>query len=159
MRLGSAKRSREACRLIEQLATAQTFPRLIAAEHRDVSMKAGMNRKHKPILVAVCLIALGSAWLLNNIGVMPGVNWVWTLGLAAVAIVILPASGIDKLTVVIVPLLLLASIASVLRQTGRITGNYEVPGLVIAAGVLILISHLSPLPPAAWLEPEPPVKS
>ena len=122
-------------------------------------MKFNMNRKHKPILVAICLIGLGIAWLLNNIGVMPGVNWVWTLGLAGVAIVILAASGIDKLTVVIVPLLLLASIASVLRQTGRITGNYEVPGLVIAAGVLILISHLSPLPPPAWLEPEAPVKS
>src|SRR5437764_120557 len=118
-----------------------------------------MPSSRKPLLISICLIVLGVAWLLNNIGVMPGVNWVWTLGLAAVAIVILAASGIDKLTVVIVPLLLLASLASVLRQTGRITGNYEVPGLVIAAGVLILISHLSPLPPPAWLEPEPPVKS
>jgi purine-cytosine permease-like protein len=116
-----------------------------------MSMKTLMNRKHKPVLVAVCLIALGTAWLLNNIGVMPGVNWIWTLGLAAVAVVIVGASGVDKVTVVIVPLLILASIASVLRQTGRISAKYEVPGLVIAAGILILVSYLAPVPPPAWL--------
>ena len=69
-----------------------------------------MPRKNKPILIALCLIFLGAAWLLNNIGVMPGVNWIWTLSLAAVAVVILGASGIDKLTVVIVPLLVLAQL-------------------------------------------------
>jgi len=79
-----------------------------------------MRSKHKPILIAVCLIALGTAWLLNNIGVMPGVNWIWTLSLAAVALVILAAAGLDKLTAVVVPLLILASIASVLRQTGKL---------------------------------------
>src|SRR6476646_6026948 len=103
-----------------------------------MSMKETMQRKSKPILIAVCLIALGTAWLLNNVGVMPGVNWVWTLGLAAVAVVIVGASGVDKVTVVIVPLLILASIGSVLRQTGRISANYEVPSLVIAGGILIL---------------------
>ncbi|HEV8290689.1 MAG TPA: hypothetical protein VGP94_02140 [Tepidisphaeraceae bacterium] len=122
-------------------------------------MKSAMNRQHKPVLIAVCLIALGIAWLLNNIGVMPGVNWIWTLSLAAVAIVILAASGLDKLTMVVVPLLILASIASVLRQTGRLSTDYEIPGLVIAAGLLILVSHLSPLPPPAWLIEEPDQKS
>jgi hypothetical protein len=34
-----------------------------------------MRSKHKPILIAICLIALGTAWLPNNIGVMPGENW------------------------------------------------------------------------------------
>src|SRR4051812_17525958 len=112
-----------------------------------MSMNDEMNRKHKPVLVSICLIALGIAWLLNNIGIMPGVNWIWTLSLAAVAVIILAAWGLDKLTAVIVPLLILASIASVLRQTGRLSTNYEIPGLVIAAGVLILLSHLSPFPP------------
>src|SRR5687767_12662722 len=122
-------------------------------------MKANMTRKRKPVLIAVCLMALGTAWLLNNIGVMPGVNWVWTLGLAAVAVVILAASGVDKLTVVVVPLLILASIASVLRQSGRISANYEVPALVIIAGALVLISHLLPVPVPAWLVEEPGEKS
>jgi hypothetical protein len=66
---------------------------------------------------------------------------------------------VDKLTVVVVPLLILASIASVLRQTGRISANYEIPALVIAAGLLILLSHLLPVPPPAWLVEEPPAKS
>jgi len=118
-----------------------------------------MRSKHKPILIALCLIALGTAWLLNNIGVMPGVNWIWTLSLAAVALVILAAAGLDKVTAVVVPLLMLASIASVLRQTGKLSSNYEIPGLVIAAGVLILLSHLSPLPPPSWLMPETDQKS
>ena len=122
-------------------------------------MNDDMNHKHKPVLVAVCLIALGTAWLLNNLGVMPGVEWIWTLGLASVAVVIIGISGLDKLTVVVVPLLILASIASVLRQTGRLSANYEIPGLVIAAGLLVLVSHLSPLPPPAWLAEEPGEKS
>ena len=118
-----------------------------------------MPRSRKPILISLCLIFLGIAWLLNNIGVVPGVNWIWTLGLAAVAVVILIASGIDKVTIVLVPLLILASIFSVLRQTGRLSTNYEIPILVIAAGVFVLVSYVSPLAPPAWLMPEPQEKN
>lgn len=46
---------------------------------------------------------------------------------------------------------MLASVASVARQTGRLGVDYEVPCLVIAAGVLVLVSHLAPVPPPAWL--------
>ena len=114
-------------------------------------MKRDMRPSRKPVLVSICLIALGVGWLLTNAGVLAGVNWVWTLSLASAAIVVLAAGGIDKVTVVVGPLLMLASVGSVARQTGRLSVDYEVPCLVIAAGVLVLVSHLAPVPPPAWL--------
>ena len=46
-----------------------------------------------------------------------------------------------------------------MRQTGRLSANYEIPALVIASGLLVLVSHLAPVPPPQWLAPQPPEKS
>jgi hypothetical protein len=53
--------------------------------------------------------------------------------------------------VVIGPFFLVASMLSVLRQTGRMDANVEVPCLVILFGVLLLVSQLSTLPTPDWM--------
>ncbi len=85
----------------------------------------------KPIVVSVLIIALGIAWLLNTLHVIPGVDWVWTLGLGISGVLVVAAGGLNKLTFVVGPFLIIASVLSVLRQTGVLRADIEVPVLVI----------------------------
>jgi len=106
------------------------------------------------IVVPLLIITFGVGSLLSAAGVAPNVDWIWTLGLAVVGVLAL-ASSIDKVTIVIGPFLLVASLFSVLRQTGRLSMNLEVPMLVIVFGVLMLIARVGPFATPAWIiEPE-----
>jgi hypothetical protein len=107
-----------------------------------------MHGKMQAVGVSLLVIAVGAAWLLNTMNVIPGVNWVWTVGLAASGVLLLMLGGINKLTVVVGPFLMVASVLSLLRQRGTIHMDQEVPYLVIALGVLLLLSSLSNLPRA-----------
>ena len=60
-----------------------------------------MDSRKTTIASAVAIIALGVAWLLNNVGVLPAVEWVWTLGLAVTGILIVAIGGLDKATGVV----------------------------------------------------------
>jgi hypothetical protein len=51
------------------------------------------------------------------------------------------AGGFNKFTVVTGPFFIVTSILSVLRQTGRISFDVEIPILVILAGILLLIAR------------------
>jgi hypothetical protein len=102
---------------------------------------------------SLIIIALGAAWLLNTMGVFPDINWIWTLGLALSGLVILGAGGLNRTTIVAGPLLLIASVLSVLRQTNKLNFNQEVPILVIVLGILILIAQFTPLSPAGAAPP------
>ena len=104
----------------------------------------------KSLVIPILLITLGVGWLLTTMGVAPGINWVWTLGIALVGILTL-AVGFDKATVVVGPFFILASCLSILRQTGRLSIDLEVPILVIAAGVLLLVARLKFIPLPTWL--------
>ena len=106
-------------------------------------------------IVVPCLImTIVVGWLLTVKGVVPGVDWVWVLGLGIAGSLVLVVGGIDKVTVVVGPFLLMATVFSVLRQTGRLSVDTEVPLLVIAIGGLMLFGHLAPVPPPAWLGSE-----
>jgi hypothetical protein len=107
-----------------------------------------MHGKMQAIAISILVIGVGVAWLLNTLEILPGVNWVWTAGLAASGVLMLMLGGLNKLTVVIGPWLILASIFSLLRQRGTIDIDQEVPYLVISLGVLLLLSALSNLPRA-----------
>jgi hypothetical protein len=106
------------------------------------------------IIVAVLVIALGIGWLLNTLGVIPGVDWLWTGGLGVAGILVMAANGINKFTFVIGSFLLVSSVFSVLRQTGRLHANIEMPVLFIILGVLLLVSLLLPLAPPEFLREE-----
>ncbi len=114
-----------------------------------------MTSDRKTLLLPLFLITLGTGWLLTTLGIAPAIDWVWTLGLAAVGVLAFVLGGFDKLTVVIGPLFIVTSCLSVLRQTGRLEINTEMPILVIVTGVLLLIARLPAIPAPAWLLPEP----
>jgi hypothetical protein len=117
-----------------------------------------MSTDKRTLVFPILLITLGTGWLITTLGVLPGVDWIWTLGLAVVGLLTFVLGGFDKLTVVVGPFLLVASCLSVLRQTGRLHLDVEVPVLVILAGILILIARSPGIPVPRWLLDGPKVK-
>jgi hypothetical protein len=105
----------------------------------------------KTLVVPVLLITLGVGWLLTTLGIVPQIDWVWTLGVAFVGILAFVLGGIDKVTVAVGPFFLIASGLSILRQTGRLRIDLEIPILVIAAGILLLVARLRFIPAPNWL--------
>ena len=83
--------------------------------------------------------------MLNTLNIIPGVGWAWSIGLATVGILSVAVGGFNKVSILTGPFLIIASVFSVMRQTGRINIDFEVPILVIVLGVLMLISQLSKL--------------
>lgn len=110
-----------------------------------------MDSKKTGIASAIAIMTLGIAWLLNNVGILPAVEWIWTLGLAITGILTIAIAGLDKGTVVVGPFLIIGSFFSILRQTGNISINYEIPILVIIFGLLLLVAILSRLKNPKWL--------
>lgn len=105
-----------------------------------------------PLILSILIITVGVGWLLTARGFAPGINWVWTLGLGVVGILSFVLSGgLDKLSVVVGPFFLVASVMSILRQTGGLRPEIEVPVLVILFGVLLLIAQMSFIPPPPWM--------
>jgi hypothetical protein len=111
-----------------------------------------MNESKSMVAVAVLVIALGVAWLLNTLNVIPGIDWIWTGGLGIAGILVLMMSGIDRVSVVVGPFLLVTSVLSVLRQTGRLRFDIEMPILAIGFGVLFLFAVVLPLPKPPFLD-------
>lgn len=101
-----------------------------------------MNKK---LITPILTIIVGLTWLLNTLNIIPGVDWAWSIGLATVGILSVAVGGFNKVSIVTGPFLIIASVFSVMRQTGRINIDLEVPILVIVLGVLMLISQLSKL--------------
>ena len=100
-----------------------------------------------PLVIPILIIIVGLGWLLTALGFGPGINWVWTLGLGVIgALTFVLSRGFDKVSVVIGPFFLLASLLSVLRQTGQLSLDIEVPVLVICIGALLLVAQLPAIP-------------
>ena len=114
-----------------------------------------MVHDKRSLVLPVLLITVGSGWLLTTLGVTPGVDWIWTLGLVVLGLMTFVLGGFDKVTVVVGPFLIVASCLSLLRQTGRLALNIEVPLLVILAGVFALIANFSFVPLPSWILRDP----
>jgi hypothetical protein len=100
------------------------------------------------VVAPLFLIAIGVGWLLSAKQVLPGVSWIWILLLATAGLSILLARRLTRSSLIVGPFLLLCATGSFLRQTGRISAEIEIPALIIALGVLLLIARLAPLPEA-----------
>jgi len=109
----------------------------------------------KRIAFPIAIIAIGLGWLLTVQEVVPGVNWIWVLALGTSGLLIPAVEGVDKATMLIGPFLVLASFMSLLRQTGRLSVDTEVPLLVIGFGAFLLMVQLSPLRLPKWLYDSP----
>jgi hypothetical protein len=105
----------------------------------------------KTLFIPILLMTVGTGWLLTTLGVAPGVDWVWTLGLAIIGLMTFVVGGIDKVTAVVGPFLIIASCLSLLRQTGRLRVDIEVPILVIVAGALVLVARTPSIPVPKWI--------
>lgn len=107
-----------------------------------------------PLILGILIITVGVGWLLTAQGFAPGIDWIWTLGLGIAGILaFIVCGGVDKASVVVGPFFLIASLLSILRQTGRLETNIEVPILVIIIGVLIVIAQMSFVPAPRWAIP------
>ncbi|WP_442505712.1 hypothetical protein SH528x_004513 [Novipirellula sp. SH528] len=104
----------------------------------------------RTLLMPLLLIVVGVGWLLTTLGVTPSINWIWTLGLAVAGFLPFALHGFDKLTVTVGPFFLIASLLSVLRQTGQLNIDHEMPILVILAGVLLLVARSPLIPVPQW---------
>lgn len=109
-----------------------------------------------PLVLSILIITVGVGWLLAAKGFVPGIDWIWTLGLGVVGILTFVLSGgLDKLSIIVGPLLLGGSVLSILRQTGQLNLDTEVPVLVIMIGVLLFIAQMKFIPPPAWFTATP----
>ena len=107
------------------------------------------------LAIPVLIITVGVGWLLTTFGLVPDVDWVWTLGLAVVGLLSFAQGGLNKFSVIVGPLLLLGSVLSLLRQTGRLSVEREIPILMIVFGVLLLVARSRSIPAPDWFEQPP----
>ena len=114
-----------------------------------------MQADKKTLLLPILLITVGSGGMLTTRGVTPDINWVWTLSLAVVGLMAFVVGGLDKSSVVIGPFFMLASCLSMLRQSGRLRFDVEVPILVMSAGVLLLVARMPAIPLPKWIIQDP----
>jgi hypothetical protein len=115
-----------------------------------------MGTSRSPLILALLIITVGIGWLLSSLGIAPHIDWIWTLALGIVGLLVFVVSGgIDKLSIVIGPFFLISSVLSILRQTGRLTVNIEVPLLVIVTGVLLLVAQWKRIPMPRWFDKMP----
>ncbi len=112
-----------------------------------------MSDRSKSLAIPILIITVGVGWLLTVQGIAPQINWIWTLGMASIGVLCFVLLGFDKVSVVVGPVFLISSLMSVLRQTGYLTIDSEVPILVILIGVLLLVARMPQVPPPKWLSP------
>lgn len=103
------------------------------------------------VATGLTLVGVGIGWLLAALGYLPEINWVWVLMFMALGILPLGISGLNRASFVISGFFFCASIGSILRQTGKMSLNVEIPCLVIAAGVLTLFSMVIGLKSPEWM--------
>lgn len=107
--------------------------------------KPVQNRK-TAIAISVLIIALGLAWLLNELHVIPGIDWFWVTGLGVSGLLLLTVAGLDRFNFIVGVSLMVCSVLSVLRQKKVLTADLEPPILFTTVGLLLLLAHLLKLP-------------
>jgi hypothetical protein len=105
-----------------------------------------MPTARRELVVPILLLAFGGGWLLNALELLPGVDWAWSIGLAACGVITLIAGGMRKPVLVVGGFLIVASGLSIARQQFELPIKVEVPLLVISLGTLMLVATLAKLP-------------
>lgn len=100
----------------------------------------------------VILIVLGVVWLLYSLDWLPGVHWLWIIGLGGAGVGILALDGITKSSVVAGPLLILAAVLSFARQDYGLGWRFIFPAMLIGAGILMLIARSPSIPYSRHLQ-------
>ncbi|MDD3153287.1 MAG: hypothetical protein PHS41_00350 [Victivallaceae bacterium] len=103
-------------------------------------------QKRKNLLAPLLIILIGTAWLLNQGNFIPGVDWVWTSVFFLAGASILLGTKPGRFAFVSGMFLMLGTILSIFRQTGKLSVSWEVPILVVLLGVLMLIAQFLSFP-------------
>ncbi len=99
----------------------------------------------RPLIVfGVLTIAFGGLWLLAQLQMLPDINWLWSGFLAVCGVLCFLAGGISRASVVMGLWFFAAAVTSVMRRTGSLTFEVEVPVLVIVLGCLLLLAAVMP---------------
>jgi hypothetical protein len=120
----------------------------------NVQANSKKGRPRSRIAAPILVTAVGLGWLLTAQGIIPGVQWAWVLGLAALGAVVLFVEGANKFSFVVGPSLIVGALLSILRQAGILGVDTEVPLLTITVGGLWTLIYLVPLPHPSWFLPE-----
>lgn len=105
----------------------------------------------KAFIMPLLVTSFGLAWLLKQSEIAPSVDWIWAIFLAVIGVLIPLVIGLDKVTIVLGPGFLVACCLSLLRQSEKLKPDLEVPILVVAIGILMLIALLPTIPKAKWI--------
>jgi hypothetical protein len=114
------------------------------------SSQSGVRLKRSRFVAPLLITTIGTGWLLTVHHVLPGVEWAWVLLLAMLGALVLFLS-VDKVSIVVGPSLMIGSGLSILRQTGWISVDTEIPLLTIVVGSLWTAAHLLPLAAPSWI--------
>ncbi len=105
-----------------------------------------MQGRKTAIAISLLIIALGLAWLLNELQVISGIDWFWVTALGVSGLLLLTLGGLDRFNFIVGITLIVCSVLSVLRQGKVITTDLEPPILFTTVGLLLLLAHLLKLP-------------
>ena len=106
------------------------------------------------LVLGVSVVAVGVLWLIGVKGFFPSPGWIWTATLGVGGVGVFAAGRrVDKATLIAGGFLLACCGASVLRHLGRLTLEVELPVLVIALGLLILLAQHPRVPVPRWYGP------
>lgn len=111
----------------------------------------------KAVSVPLFIVSLGGAWLVDRLAITPTVTWVWIVCLGAPGILLLAFGRWHRINCVLGATLAIASVVSLLQETGRVSEDVVAPCLVIAFGALMLFVRLAQVPLPRWMkEPQKP---
>lgn len=100
----------------------------------------------KNLTLPLLLIALGAAWLLHNVGMLPDLRSVGAIALAGAGLAVLFLDGITKQSVVSGPMLIAAGATWYARDHRLVPWSILAPVLLIVLGICLFISRLPAVP-------------
>jgi len=110
----------------------------------------------KNLTLPLLLIALGAAWLLHNVGLLPDLRSVGAIALAGAGLAVLFLEGITKQSVVSGPMLIAAGATWYARDHNLLPWSILGPLLLIVFGVCLFISRLPAVPASRARRPDAP---
>jgi hypothetical protein len=123
---------------------AAASPRQSSGDEEAAEPPASKRFSTPWFVLGTTVLVVGFISLMSSLNYLPDINWVWVLLLLGMSGVSL-TMGLNKVSFVLAGTFLAASVGSVLRQTGRISLNVEVPVLIMIAGALILVAMVCKL--------------
>jgi hypothetical protein len=122
-----------------------------ANDRIKIFQEDNMSAQRAWLAIALIIMVLGLAWLLDELALFPQIHWLWTLGLVASGLLILILLGLDRVTWVLSGFFLIGAAFSLLRQLNYLPLRYEWPILLITFGLLMFLAVILPLKRPEWL--------